>query len=79
MCRATPENLVAMTKLSRSYAETARRAVRTARKDAMVALKALASEDERHRAEKEVQKVTDDFIVIVDKVAVQKEKAITAV
>lgn len=71
--------MVAMTKLCKSYAETARRAVRTARKDAMVAVKSLASEDERHRAEKEVQKVTDEYIVVVDKVAAQKEISITVV
>ena len=68
-----------MTKLCRSYAETARRAVRTARKDAMAAVKGLSSEDERHRAEKDVQKITDEFIATVDNVAAQKEKAITAV
>ena len=78
-CRPTPENVEAMLKLCRGYAESARRAVRTVRKDAMMAVKALASEDERHRAEKEVQKVTDEYIAAVDKIAAQKEKAITAV
>lgn len=79
VCRPTPENMEAMMKLCRSYAETARRAVRTVRKDEMAAVKALTSEDERHRAEKEVQKVTDEYIATVDKIAAQKEKAITAV
>ena len=39
--------------------------------------KAGLSEDERHRVEKEVQKLTDDFISEVDRLYQEKEKSIT--
>ena len=39
--------------------------------------KAGLSEDERHRVEKEVQKLTDDFIVEVERLYHEKEKSIT--
>ena len=68
-----------MTKLCRNEAETARRSVRTARKDAMAAVKALPGEDERFKAEKEVQKVTDSFVATIDKIAANKERTLSMV
>ncbi len=35
------------------------------------------SEDERHRVEKEVQKLTDEFIAEADRLFQEKEKSIT--
>lgn len=35
------------------------------------------SEDERHRIEKEVQRLTDDFIAEIDRLFHEKEKSIT--
>ena len=77
--RPTSDTLEAMTKLCRSEAETARRAVRTVRKDAMAAVKALPADDERFKAEKEVQKLTDSFVAIVDKTAADKERTLSMV
>lgn len=51
-----------MAKVCRVEGEAAKVSVRHARKAAMDAAKALASEDERKRAEREVQKLTDAYI-----------------
>lgn len=72
--KPTPESVAAMSKIARSEAEGAKVAVRQERKRAMDALKALESEDERKRAEKEVQKMTDKYIEEVDRILKIKEK-----
>jgi ribosome recycling factor len=59
----------------------ARIAIRNVRRDGMEALKAdenkkEISEDERKRAETDVQKLTDDYIKAADEAAAQKEKEI---
>ena len=77
--RPTSETLEAMSKQCRSEAETARRAVRTARKDAMAAVKSLPAEDERFKVEKEVQKLTDSFVANIDKLAADKEQTMSMV
>jgi ribosome recycling factor len=56
----------------------ARVAIRNVRRDGMEALKAdenkkLISEDERKRAETEVQKLTDEAIKSADEAAAEKE------
>lgn len=56
------ETLAAMAKVCRVEGEAAKVSVRHARKAAMDAAKRLASEDERKRAEREVQKLTDAYI-----------------
>lgn len=39
--------------------------------------KRAVSEDERHRVEKEVQRLTDDFIATIDQHVRDKERSIT--
>ena len=60
--RPTMETLAAMAKVCRVEGEAAKVSVRHARKAAMDAAKRLGSEDERKRAEREVQKLTDAYI-----------------
>lgn len=50
--------------------------IRNARKAGMEEAHELGAEDERKRAEKEVQKLTDKFVAEVDKVKQAKEKEI---
>jgi len=77
----TEERRKELAKLAHQYAEKARVAVRNVRRDGMDALKTdenkkEISEDERKRAETEVQKLTDDMIKAVDEAAAHKEKEI---
>ena len=77
----TEERRKELAKLAGQYAEKARIAVRNVRRDGMDALKQdekkhEISEDERKRAETEVQKLTDDTIKDVDAAAAAKEKEI---
>jgi len=77
----TEERRKELAKLAGQYAEKARVAVRNVRRDGMEALKAdenkkEISEDERKRAETEVQKLTDEMIKALDEVATGKEKEI---
>src|SRR5215213_3239316 len=75
----TEERRKELAKLAHQYAEKARIAIRNVRRDGMDALKAdenkkEISEDERKRAETEVQKLTDDMIKQADEVAAHKEQ-----
>jgi ribosome recycling factor len=77
----TEERRKELAKLAHQYAEKARVAIRNVRRDGMDALKAdehkkEISEDERKRAEHDVQKLTDDMIKAADEVATQKEQEI---
>jgi ribosome recycling factor len=77
----TEERRKELAKLSHQYAEKARIAIRNVRRDGMDALKQdekkhEISEDERKRAETEVQKLTDDYIKAADEAAAHKEKEI---
>ena len=77
----TEERRKELAKLAGQYAEKARIAVRNVRRDGMDALKQdekkhEISEDERKRAETEVQKLTDDTVKDVDVTAATKEKEI---
>jgi ribosome recycling factor len=77
----TEERRKELAKLAHQYAEKARVAVRNVRRDGMDALKTdenkkEISEDERKRAETEVQKLTDEMIKAVDEAAAHKEKEI---
>lgn len=74
----TEERRREMTRLVRHEAETARVAVRNIRRDANQSLKALVkekeiSEDDAHRAEDEMQKLTDKFVAEVDELLKRKE------
>ena len=73
-----------MVKTIKKMVEDARVAVRMARRDANEALKKgqkdkVISEDEAKRGEGEVQKLTDDYIKKVDKIAEDKEKELMTV
>jgi ribosome recycling factor len=77
----TEERRKELAKLAHQYAEKARVAIRNVRRDGMDALKAdekkhEISEDERKRAEVDVQKLTDDMVKAVDETAAHKEKEI---
>ena len=77
----TEERRKELAKLASQYAEKARIAIRNVRRDGMENLKAdekkhEISEDERKRAETEVQKLTDEMIKSADDAAAHKEKEI---
>ena len=77
----TEERRKELAKLASQYAEKARIAIRNVRRDGMEALKAdeakkEISEDDRKRAETEVQKLTDEIIKAADEAAAEKEKEI---
>jgi ribosome recycling factor len=77
----TEERRKELAKLANQYAEKARIAVRNVRRDGMDNLKTdekkgEISEDERKRAEGDVQKLTDVTIADVDAAAAAKEKEI---
>ncbi len=75
----TEERRKEMTKIVRHEAENARVAIRNIRRDANQHLKALIKDehlakDAEHRAEAEIQKLTDKFIQEVDEVLKEKEQ-----
>lgn len=75
----TEERRRDMTKLVKNEAENARVSVRNARRDANNQLKEMLkkkeiSEDDERRSQDVIQKLTDKFIVEIDKVAAVKEK-----
>jgi ribosome recycling factor len=65
-----------MLKVCRAEGEQARVSVRHARKLGMDAAKRLAGEDERKRAEREVQRLTDEYVAEVEAAIDRKEKSI---
>jgi len=80
----TEERRRELIKVVKHEAENARIAVRNLRRDAITHLKdALKkkemSEDEEHRVQDDIQKLTDRFIAEIDKVLVEKEKDLMAV
>ena len=73
-----------LVKVAHKYAEAAKVAVRHVRRDGLDVLKKLEkdhkiSEDEGKRSSEQVQKVTDDIIVEIDKMLAAKEKEILTV
>ena len=80
----TEERRKEMVKLVKGEAEDAKIAVRNIRRDANEGLKKLVkdkaiSEDDERRATDEVQKLTDKFIVDIDKMVAEKEKEVLTV
>ena len=74
----TEETRKGFIKQAKGEAETARVSMRNIRRDANSDLKALLkdkdiSEDEEHKAQEDVQKITDRFIAEVDKALAAKE------
>jgi ribosome recycling factor len=77
----TEETRKGFTRQARAEAESARVSVRNARRDALAMLKDLQkekeiSEDEEHRGQDEIQKLTDSFVAEVDKSLAAKETAL---
>jgi ribosome recycling factor len=77
----TEERRKELAKLAGKYAEGAKIAIRNVRRDGMEALKEDEkkkdiSEDERKRAEDDVQKLTDKYVGQADEAAAAKEKEI---
>lgn len=80
----TEERRKELTKVVRHEGENAKVAVRNLRRDAITHLKEMlkkkeVSEDEEHRAQDDIQKLTDRFIGDIDKVVTDKEKEILTV
>lgn len=80
----TEERRKEMVKLVKSEAEDAKIAIRNIRRDANESLKKLVkdkacSEDDERRAQEDVQKLTDKFVVEVDKMVAEKEKEVLTV
>jgi len=80
----TEERRREMTKMVKVEGENARVAVRNLRRDGNNALKDLlkakeVSEDEERRAQDEVQKLTDRFIIEIDKLLAAKETELMSV
>ena len=74
----TEENRRDLTKIARNEAENARIAIRNVRRDANSLLKELQkdkdiTEDELHRAEDDIQKITDDHVKQVEDTLSVKE------
>lgn len=80
----TEERRKEMVKLVKSEAEDAKIAIRNIRRDANEALKKLVkekacSEDDERRASDDIQKLTDKFVIDVDKLVAEKEKEVLTV
>jgi ribosome recycling factor len=79
----TEERRKELVKQVRKLAEDHKVGVREGRRDALSMLKDLQSdglsEDDRHRAEKQVQDLTDDFVKKIDEMSAQKEKEVLEV
>ena len=73
-----------MVKLVKGEAEDAKIAIRNIRRDANESLKKLVkdkacSEDDERRASEEIQKLTDKFVIDVDRLVAEKEKEVLTV
>ena len=79
----TEERRKGLVKQVRKIAEDHRIRVRDARRDCLSLLKDLEedglSKDDRHRAEKKVQDLTDSFVKKIDELTAQKEKDVLEV
>lgn len=80
----TEERRKDLVKLCKKFAEDGRIAVRNVRRDAIEHLKKMEkeehlSEDDRKLAEKEVQKLTDKYIELINELLEHKEKEIMEV
>jgi len=80
----TEERRKELVKQCKGYAEEARVAVRNARRDANAALERKAKEDalpedQQHRAEGDVQTLTDKYIAEIDEAFKKKEAEVMAV
>ncbi len=77
----TEERRKDLVKVAGKYSEANKISVRNVRRDGMDSLKKMEkdkviSEDEQKKFEKDIQKLTDDYIAKIDEAQVQKEKEI---
>ena len=75
----TEERRKQLTKLTKSYGEDAKTAIRNIRRDAIEFFKnqkkkSVITEDDQKDAEKEMQNITDKHITQIDKVVAEKDK-----
>ena len=75
----TEERRKELTKQIKKYGEESKVAVRNVRRDAMDAIKNMTkkseiTEDDQKVAEKDLQKVTDDYVKRIDELCAKKEK-----
>lgn len=82
--KLTEERRKEIVKQVKGFGEEAKVAIRHVRKEAMDQIKKLKSdskvtEDDQKRCEKDVQKITDDYVVKVDGILVKKEEDIMTV
>ena len=80
----TEERRKEMVKLVKGEAEDAKIAIRNIRRDANESFKKMikdktCSEDDERRANEEIQKMTDKFVIDVDKLVAEKEKEVLTV
>lgn len=80
----TEERRKELVKMVRNEGETARVAIRNARRDANTLLKELLkkkeiAEDEEHRLEEEVQKLTDKLVAEVEQILSTKENELMSI
>lgn len=80
----TEERRKEMIKVVKAEAENAKVAIRNIRRDANAAVKEILkkkeiSEDDEHRAQDEIQKITDKYIAEADKIFAAKEKELLEV
>ena len=75
----TEERRKDLSKQVKKYSEDSKTAIRNIRRDAIEAFKAMKkkseiTEDDQKNAEKDIQKLTDDYIKEIDKLTEKKEK-----
>ena len=80
----TEERRKDLVKQTKKYAEEAKVAIRNIRRDAIDKFKKMQkasdiTEDDYKIAEKDIQKLTDDYIKEIDKIAEKKEKELTEI
>ncbi len=80
----TEERRKELIKQVRKYGEESKTAIRNIRRDAMDAFKkqqkkSEITEDDLKNAEKDIQKLTDDYIADVDKLVAKKEKELSEI
>ena len=80
----TEERRRDLVKLTKKYGEESKVAIRNIRRDAVERFKkqqksSEITEDDYKIAEKDIQKLTDDFIKEIDKIAERKEKELTEI
>ena len=80
----TEERRKDLVKQTKKYGETSKVAIRNIRRDAVEKMKkqqkaSEITEDDYKIAEKDIQKLTDDFIKEIDKICEKKEKELTEI